>query len=120
MRMMAIAVGAVLLAAGGAYAEGYSSSPATGGNNCLWTYNIVKTDVAPDERSITFHMKDGSTWVNTLPAQCRGLRLHGFTYAARTDMEVCAKQGIKLIEIGTVCQLGPFAPGPTLDPAPQY
>jgi hypothetical protein len=120
MRMMVIAAAAVLFAGGGAYAEGNMSAPDAGGNTCLWTYNIVKTDVAPDERSITFHMKDGKTWVNTLKAQCRGLNLHGFSYVAHDNMEVCAKQGIRLEETGTICMLGQFAQGPTQTPAHQY
>jgi hypothetical protein len=122
MRMITMATAVVLLVAGAAQAQaGASSAPeASNGGTCLPTNYIVKTDVAPDEHSITFHMKDGKTWVNTLPVRCRGLNLHGFSYVGHTTLEVCGKQGIRLLQTGTVCMLGDFAPGPTLTPAPQY
>ena len=119
MRLIAIAAAATMFASGAAYAADMSS-PGDFKGTCLWNYNIVKTDVAPDERSITFHMKDGKTWVNTLPSQCRGLNLHGFSYVSRTSDEVCAGQGIRLVQSGTVCMLGQFAEGPTQSPAHQY
>lgn len=110
MRTMAIAVAVALLGAGAAYANPTSSG--AGENLCLPTYNIKQTAVAPDERSITFRMKNGKAYVNTLPAQCRGLNLHGFSYTSRTTAEVCAGQGIQLLQTGTVCQLGQFAEVP--------
>lgn len=121
MKTMAIAAAAAMLSLGTAYAGANIPPPPadTNGNTCLPTYQIVRTQVAPDERSITFHMKNGATWVNTLPAQCRGLNLHGFTYTSRTINEVCARQGIRQVQTGTVCMLGEFAPGPG-KPSQQY
>lgn len=119
MKVMVIAAAIATLAAGAAFGAGMSAASDTNGT-CLWNYNIVKTDVARDERSITFHMKDGKTWVNTLPAACHGLNLHGFSYVSRTSNEVCAGQGIQLVQSGTVCSLGQFEPGPTQQPAQQY
>jgi hypothetical protein len=120
MKIMTIATVIATLTTGAAYAAEMSAPSSDSNGTCLWNYNIVKTDVAPDERSITFHMKDGKTWVNTLPAACHGLNLHGFSYVSRTSNEVCAGQGIQLVQSGTVCSLGQFEPGPTQQPAQQY
>ncbi len=120
MRAIVIAAAIATFAIGSASANPALSSPAAEGNTCLPTYSIFKTNVAPDERSITFHMKDGKTWVNTLPAQCRGLNLHGFSYVSRTTNEVCAGQGIQLVNSGTVCALGQFAEAPEQKPKTQY
>ena len=119
MRTFVVAAAIATIAIGSAYASP-ASSPATAENTCLPTYYIIKTNVSPDERSITFHMKDGKTWVNTLPAQCRGLNLHGFSYVSRTTNEVCAGQGIKLVKSETVCELGQFSEAPQEKPATQY
>ncbi|MGQ0742726.1 MAG: hypothetical protein ACT4OG_10660 [Alphaproteobacteria bacterium] len=109
MRRIVLAVAVATVFAGSACAAG---ERAAGGNVCLPTYDIKQTVVSPDERAITFHMKSGKTWINTLPAQCRGLNLHGFSYTSRTINEVCAGQGIQLVQTGTVCQLGQFAEAP--------
>jgi hypothetical protein len=112
MRVMAIAAAVTMLSVGSAYAAS--------GNTCLPTFQIKQTVVSQDERSITFKMKDGKTYVNTLPAQCRGLNMHGFTYTSRTTTEVCAGQGIQLVQSGTVCSLGSFAEGPAQDGGTSY
>lgn len=108
MRVIAIAAAVTMLSIGSAYA----GEQAGGENTCLWNYNIKRTSVSSDERAITFYMKDGKSYVNTLPAQCRGLNLHGFTYVSRTSGEVCAGQGIRLVQSGTVCMLGQFQEAP--------
>ena len=113
MRVIAIAAAVSMLAAGSAYAAG-------GDTSCLPTFQIKQTVASQDERSITFKMKDGKTYVNTLPAQCRGLNLHGFIYTSRTTNEVCAGQGIQLVQTGTVCSLGTFAEGPAQDNGTSY
>ena len=112
MKIMMIAAAALALITATAYAGSpMSSAP---GNSCLWAYQVDHTSVAPDTKSIVFHMKDGTTVTNTLPAACNGLAMHGFSYVSRSD-SVCVGQGIRVIESGQVCMLGAF--GPTT-PAP--
>ncbi|MGH7490555.1 MAG: hypothetical protein ACREMY_33830, partial [bacterium] len=111
MRVMTIAAAMTILSLGSAHAAGA---------DCLPTTQIKQTVVSQDERSITFKMKNGKTYVNTLPAQCRGLNLHGFTYTSRTLAEVCAGQGITLVQSGTVCSLGSFAEEPAQDSGTSY
>lgn len=113
MKAIAIAAAIASLGVGVAYAGSPAVVPANApaANQCLSTFEIKRTEVASDERAITFYMKNGRTYVNTLPAQCRGLNLHGFSYVSRTTNEVCAGQGIKLVQSGTVCELGQFAEG---------
>ena len=108
MKTVTIAFAALLLGSVGANA----AEPAihnSGKNTCVWAYMVDHTTVAPDSKSIVFHLRGGDQVVNTLPAACNGLQFHGFTYVSRTD-EVCAGQGIRVIKSGQVCMLGQFAP----------
>ncbi len=102
---------AALTAATAALAQPANSPFVTGadGNSCIWAYQVDHTTVAPDTKSIVFHLRTGQDVVNTLPAACNGLALHGFAYVSRSD-SVCAGQGIRVIETGQVCMLGKFAP----------
>lgn len=107
MKIMMIAAAALALTT----ATAYAGSPAVSapGNSCLWAYQVDHTTVAPDTKSIVFHLRNGSTVTNTLPAACNGLALHGFSYVSRSD-QVCNGQGIRIIESGQVCMLGSFGP----------
>ncbi len=79
---------------------------------CLRSYLIARTDI-PDDRTILFTMADHTTYRNTLPFTCTGLRLdpRGFTYEPTnpgTD-EIC--DNLVTIQTNTThssCQLGAF------------
>ena len=80
---------------------------------CIPVRNITATDT-PDNHTIIFHMTDGRTYANLLPAPCPGLKQNvtGFTYGATpgTD-EVCETETVIRINFsGAICQLGPFRP----------
>jgi hypothetical protein len=65
-----------------------------------------------DPQTILFYTPDGKVWKNTLKTPCRGLMFHGFTFVTRQD-EVCENStGIRVIESGEVCTLGPFVQVP--------
>jgi len=105
MKTIIVAAVFAAFAFGGAQAQ-----PAPGPNGkCLWTYQIDHTVVTPDTRAIIFHMKDGTTWRNTLHAACPGLKTRGFVFAANGD-EVCGGQGIRVLQLDQVCSLGAFTP----------
>ncbi|HEX3808370.1 MAG TPA: hypothetical protein VHW02_01625 [Rhizomicrobium sp.] len=108
MKTVAIALSGFLLSSVAANAD-TAAIHDVGKNTCLWSYMVDHTSVAKNSRSIVFHMRDGKQVLNTLPASCNGLQFHGFSYVSRSD-EVCAGQGIRVIETGQVCMLGQFSP----------
>ena len=111
MKAMAIGLSLLALSATAAFAQPSNSPWVSGsaGNSCLWSYQIDHTTVAPDTKSIVFHLRGGQQVVNTLSAPCNGLAFHGFVYVSRGD-SVCAGQGIRVIQSGQVCMLGKFGP----------
>jgi len=80
------------------------AAPAT----CLQSHLIRDTKVT-DDRTIVFHMLDGSVWQNTLVNACPELKFNGFSYVENPPDQICGNlQTIRVIRAGSVCLLGPF------------
>jgi len=80
------------------------------GNVCLNVRDIQRTEV-PNDRTIVFHMRDGTIWRNTLKTVCPMLKISPFTEVLTTDM-ICANQQIIHVALtGNSCVLGNFTPG---------
>ena len=83
---------------------------------CIEGYNIQDTD-RPNNTTIVFHMKDGSTYVNHTVGTCAGLAAdpEGFTFSP-TDPgndEYCSNLvTIKLNTFKSECLLGAFVKVP--------
>ena len=100
--MKRIANFAMLLVLGAA-----SIAPAVSAPVCLDVYYIASTHVV-DARTITFKMRNGTVWRNTLHGSCPGLRFNGFTYTLH-DSELCGDmQAITVLTTNEVCMLGKF------------
>ena len=71
MTPIALAAGLLLAAAPLASAEAI----------CIRSYQIQQTEIQSDS-AILFHMKDGTTYRNTLPQRCVGLKaaINGISY----------------------------------------
>jgi hypothetical protein len=82
---------------------------------CLQLSSIEHTEVV-DDRTILFHMRDGSHYRNVLPARCPGLKFEdGFSYATSIDQLCSNVEIIRVLRRGTSCGLGAFeklGPGP--------
>ena len=101
MKIFALTAVALLLACA-AHAAG--NAPV-----CLRIIDIKNTN-SPDPHTILFHMRDGSTWKNTLPHPCNGLQFNGFSYNTSID-KICSNlQSIRVNQNGNVCMLGAFTP----------
>ena len=100
------ALAALLAAASGA-------TPVSAAPVCLETFRIQGTSV-PNPHTIIFHMKDGSSWRNTLKNSCPDLKFWGFVYSDRSAMnEICDNQtSVKVINSGQICMLGAFTKEP--------
>ncbi len=90
-----------------------SVAPAVAANNtCIQGYNIENTE-RPNDTTILFHMKDGSTYVNHTVGRCVGLAIdpEGFTYEPTNSGsdELCSNlMTIRLNSTQQVCLLGEF------------
>ena len=83
---------------------------------CLQTQYIQNTSI-PDSRTILFHMKDGTTWRNTLRNSCPDLKWYGFTYVVHGQTEICENLlAIRTLYGGDTCLLGPFTREPPPPP----
>src|SRR5215467_4285032 len=107
MKSPALAIGALLavLAAGTAEAD---STAGAAGPACLQASLVDSTGVI-DDRTILFHMRNGTVWKNTLRESCPNLQFQrGFSQIVRGD-EICAnKQVISVLGTHNPCQLGDF------------
>ena len=91
-----------------------AAAPAWAGSApvCFRGYEIDNSE-HPDDNTILFHMRDGSTYKATTVGRCYGLRNEneGFTFSP-TDPgsdEYCANMvTIRLNSTHTVCMLGDF------------
>lgn len=107
----AIAALGLVTAASPSLAEyGAGAGTTTGGGNvCLWTYQIDHTHVL-NPQTVLFYMKDGHVWRNDLKGPCPALEFHGFKFISNSD-QICSNAvGIRVIETGEACALGPFSP----------
>jgi len=86
------------------------AQPSTSSNVCLDGYRIDHTK-AVDDQTIIFHMKNGTSYSNTLKNHCPGLRMFGFSYVTTPPDKICGNlQSIRVLHTGSVCLLGPFVP----------
>jgi hypothetical protein len=77
---------------------------------CLQSYDVKDTHVE-NAHTILFHMRDGSTWRNTLRNECPGLKWYGFVYHLEGTNEICSNmQSIRILRTHEVCLLGEFTP----------
>ena len=75
---------------------------------CFKTTDINDTH-SPNDKTILFHLRDGSVWRNDLKGNCSGLTFYGFAYTLSGTNEVCGNlQSIRVLKTGSVCVLGPF------------
>jgi hypothetical protein len=100
--MKKIACLAMLLAVGAT-----SIAPAIAAPVCLDVYYIDSSHVV-DASTITFKMKNGTVWRNSLHGRCPGLLFNGFTYTLH-DRELCGEmQAIRVLRTNEICLLGKF------------
>jgi len=103
--MRRILIGAALAAV--AIAPALAEPPAA--PKCLRSMDIKNTTV-PNDRTILFHMNNGTVWRNDLGNLCPELKFNGFIYVATPPDDICGNlQSIKVIHTGAVCLLGPFS-----------
>lgn len=77
---------------------------------CIDTIRIDRTK-SPDDRTLIFYMKDGSSYQSTLASACPGLAVNGFSYVATPPHQICGNlQSIRVLRTGSVCLLGPLVP----------
>jgi hypothetical protein len=98
----------MLLLAVSARNAGADSSAAASGPACLEASSVSSTGVI-DDRTILFHMRNGTVWKNTLRQSCPNLKFRrGFSQIVRAG-EICAnKQIISVLGTNNPCQLGDF------------
>jgi hypothetical protein len=107
--MKAILVATILsVAASAGLAHAAARTKPDEPNVCLDTTRISNTTV-PNDRTILFHMDDGTVWANHLHGYCSGLRFHGFAYVATPPHQICGNlMTIRVLQSGAICMLGPF------------
>lgn len=98
----------MLLGAASASSAGADSRDSVAGPACLDASSVDSTGVI-DDRTILFHMRNGTVWKNTLRQDCTSLKFRrGFSQVVRSG-EICAnKQVISVLGTGNRCQLGDF------------
>ncbi len=110
--------GVSLVALAGLVAACSSPAPASGSgapaqtssiqNSCINPIDIENQDIVSDQE-IRFTMRDGDVWVNHLRHSCFGLKSEGgFEWAVRGTLACSNQQSIKVLRLGTPCQLGEF------------
>jgi hypothetical protein len=89
-----------------------ADTPPSSGNVCLRTIDIRDT-TSPDDKTIIFHMNNGTIWRNDLRGICVGLRVYGFGYDVTPPDEICGNlQIIHVLHTHAACALGPFSKVP--------
>lgn len=107
MKVVSLAI-AMLLGAASASSAGSDSPDVVAGPACLEASLVDSTGVI-DDRTILFHMRNGTVWKNTLRQSCPNLKFRqGFSQVVRSG-EICAnKQIISVLGTKNTCQLGDF------------
>jgi hypothetical protein len=78
--------------------------------NCVSPRDIDTTTPISD-REIVFKMRNGKTWLNTLPTNCPGLKFEGgFSWEIHGDTICANSQIFRVLRRGSVCTLGAFTP----------
>ncbi len=93
-----------------------TSPPEPAPTRCISLLDLQRTEVL-DDRTILFHMRSGTVYLNHLERECPGLeREKRFMYSP-TSTELCAIDGVTVIEKwtfgftrGFTCSLGRFNP----------
>lgn len=108
MRMLTIALAICLCAP--ALAEAPAPKPAHDADICLAAHHVDHT-VVVDGRTILFYMNDRTIWKNTLKRECPSLGFErAFTQEIVGDRICSNRQLIQVMNTGTRCALGAFAP----------
>jgi hypothetical protein len=104
MKVLPLAIGMLF----GAVSAGSDSPALAAGPACLDASLVDSTGVL-DDRTILFHMRNGTVWKNTLQRSCTSLKFRrGFSEVVRSG-EICAnKQIISVLGTRNTCQLGDF------------
>jgi hypothetical protein len=77
---------------------------------CVSPRDIDSTKPTSD-REIVFKMRNGKMWLNTLPANCPGLKFEGgFSWEIHGDTICANSQTFRVLRRGNVCALGAFSP----------
>ncbi len=99
---------AVLLSALPACTAFADSNDASSRPVCLEASSVWSTGVI-DEKTILFHMRNGTVWKNTLKQSCPNLKFRrGFSEVV-TSGQICAnRQIISVLGTHNPCQLGDF------------
>ena len=88
--------------------QAQNTAPQASGIVCLDPQDIKGTQ-AKDSRTILFHMRDGTTWRNTLVAPCPSLMSqNSWTQRVHNDRICANQQQITIAQTGEVCRLGAF------------
>jgi len=107
MKIVPLALG-VLLGAASACNAGSDSRGAAAGPTCLEASLVDSTGVI-DDRTILFHMRNGTVWKNTLRQSCANLKFRrGFSEVVRSGVICANKQIISVLGTKNTCQLGDF------------
>jgi hypothetical protein len=105
MNLLPAFAGAALVLAVSAPAE--VPTPPAQSSLCISARNIQRTEVQ-DDRTIIFHMRDGSVFQNRLRQICPMLKTSPYTQVLHSD-QVCANQQfIHVTQTGDTCALGDF------------
>jgi hypothetical protein len=76
--------------------------------SCINPIDIEKQDIVSD-KEIRFTLRGGDVWVNHLHNACSGLKSEGgFEWDVRGTLVCSNQQSIKVLKVGTPCQLGEF------------
>jgi hypothetical protein len=107
MKSVVLTFGVLLCALSAGTANADSSDPASR-PVCLEASSVWSTGVI-DEKTILFHMRNGTVWKNTLKQSCPNLKFRrGFSEVVRSG-QICAnRQIISVLGTHNPCQLGDF------------
>lgn len=76
--------------------------------SCINPIDIDRQEIVSDQE-VRFTMRNGDVWVNRLPHACYGLKNEGgFAWGVRGTLVCSNQQNIKVLRLGTPCQLGEF------------
>jgi hypothetical protein len=104
MKFVPLTFAILLVSATGVWAD----SNAGPGPACLEAHDVYSTGVI-DDRTILFHMRNGTVWKNTLRQSCPNLKFRqGFSEVVRSGVICANKQIISVLGTRNTCQLGEF------------
>ena len=104
---------ALLLTIGtcGAALAATEAAPADRSHPTCFSPRDIDSTKPISDREIVFRMKNGKMWLNTLKANCPGLKFEdGFSWTIRGDTVCENMQTITVLRRGNSCLLGAFTP----------